>query len=912
MANEALIRRFRAKLEATVKNLKGSIDLVQFIHEELKTEPRWLDCMDDYCAFFANRKLEGNHKIQADSLAVPMFAQGNRMAAAQTSLASLILDLEKVRKGEMVVGSLTARYRPYLVRWQALSERDRRILLSDVVPAQRLAREKRDLLSDLEDAWRSKNKTTPQLADLLCFDPEFPLSREAFVAAVNVCASATGAAERNKPPPLLDALTALDEAFAAFRSYLSNNVKVPLALIQVLRWIAEGSSARTVVRIVGNQKHSSTASWSSFWEELYLDACFHGVLLGTTTPNLKPVQLAHGYFGRDLEYVLDPLSGLARQLLNKRLEFGFRKAGGFAEVHRLRRRQRLVGRYSGMQVLDELTTVAFMESLKNVQKTAPDAALKRYVQVSDARIVFRDRYRVNQSVMDAFTILWIDGSGERAIATLELHSMPGLLFRADSVAIGRLVESAFFKELAHNAQALAVFMLAYLEFLGLVLDVITAGISGGLRHVAVEFIKQRIKDKVTKEVLDAFHIENAGVRFVANAGVNMLHAPKLGAPAINATAIENAAVRGTGATERALLDPPATHGRASVVDDVPVTPPSGVPAKGSRGVEMEMEMKGGTAKNDNVVPGGDAAKKVAAKEAQNENYVPREMQATGTDGSGYRATEGSGQTGTSSGKGAKGGADPAGSSSRFTPSERLGTTPWVGGAADAAPRASRFAGSGRKPAQPPVPPRPVNTMGSGKARDFFKQNQGSKQYSDRVKAAIEKLPAKGEPRGMKGELEDIDKMIRDDFVANANESIGRSRTGTGPFVQAQRSQSNAGGRFAGVVNDEGALSLTGVTRAGEKVEFDSIDFARRTFIETKQSNVRKTVEELADQMRRQAQFSKDWNFGHIVWETYEETDISAFMKRLMDAKKRLPKDLADKIDIRNPTTAHHELLDPLD
>jgi Pre-toxin TG len=263
--------------------------------------------------------------------------------------------------------------------------------------------------------------------------------------------------------------------------------------------------------------------------------------------------------------------------------------------------------------------------------------------------------------------------------------------------------------------------------------------------------------------------------------------------------------------------------------------------------------------------------------------------------------------------------DPALPASDSTPKNELRRRkrrerrPKTAGEADARLRASRFPGSGRKPPQPPITPRPVRDMRPGKARDFFKQNRGSKGYSDRVNAAIEKLPAKGEPRGMLERLIEIDKMIRDDYVAAANEAIGRSRTGTGPFVRAQRSQSSAGGSFAGVVNDEGTLSLTGTTPDAKiRVEFDSVDFRKKTFIETKRSNVLKTVEELADQMKRQAQFSKDWNFGHIVWETFEERDVGTFLNRLQEARKRLPRDLADKIEIRNPTTAHDELFDPLD
>jgi hypothetical protein len=101
------------------------------------------------------------------------------------------------------------------------------------------------------------------------------------------------------------------------------------------------------------------------------------------------------------------------------------------------------------------------------------------------------------------------------------------------------------------------------------------------------------------------------------------------------------------------------------------------------------------------------------------------------------------------------------------------------------------------------------------------------------------------------------------------------------------------------------LTYTGQTKTGETIQIDDFDFKTRSGREVKMPLALKQAPrfddrnflKIFDQMRRQAEFTRDWDFSPYVWEMHSHEDeiVAEKIRRCLDSV------LANKIRI---TTIH--------
>lgn len=118
-----------------------------------------------------------------------------------------------------------------------------------------------------------------------------------------------------------------------------------------------------------------------------------------------------------------------------------------------------------------------------------------------------------------------DWQGRDPHALIEADTLPGFYFRCNAGTLSELHQEAFFRTLGENARGLGEFLLFYLRVLGFVLDVITAGASGGIRRVVAELAADYLIDAATEAALDITGVENPWARAVIGAAVGF--APRL-------------------------------------------------------------------------------------------------------------------------------------------------------------------------------------------------------------------------------------------------------------------------------------------------------------------------------------------------------------------------------------------------
>jgi hypothetical protein len=215
-------------------------------------------------------------------------------------------------------------------------------------------------------------------------------------------------------------------------------------------------------------------------------------------------------------------------------------------------------------------------------------------------------------------------------------------------------------------------------------------------------------------------------------------------------------------------------------------------------------------------------------------------------------------------------------------------------------------------------PESVKARGPAEALDFFRANRAT--YPDDIGELIDAADP-----GSLASVERVDLAIRQRQAAAGNERLGypavnrdvpvgidpsgqvvtepsspftATTKGHTPLVPgAQYEQSAtlaAGGRPKN-------LTFTGQTKTGEPVQIDDVNFATRTPKEIKMPLALKkdprffanNRESLVDQMRRQAQFAKDWDFSKYEWEMHTAEDKAA-AEALRD---QLPPDLAKWIHV---------------
>jgi hypothetical protein len=208
------------------------------------------------------------------------------------------------------------------------------------------------------------------------------------------------------------------------------------------------------------------------------------------------------------------------------------------------------------------------------------------------------------------------------------------------------------------------------------------------------------------------------------------------------------------------------------------------------------------------------------------------------------------------------------------------------------------------------------------ALDFFKRYRN--EYPNAVRSAIDRaIPGDAEA------VENIDRLIRDAQAQRANEATGyhpspRRTIGTDargrPITEPQSpflttTKGHAPG-VEGVEFERGAtlgekgepknLTYTGQTKTREILQIDHFDFKKRIGTEIKMPLAikkyprffRRHLDKIVDQMRRQAQWVKDWGFTKYTWEMYSAEDELTAKEALKVLEDDAP-ELAKHIEITN-------------
>ena len=247
----------------------------------------------------------------------------------------------------------------------------------------------------------------------------------------------------------------------------------------MLKWVREGGFKVVKRRDDTGTYLEPTPAWNNIWHELYLDACYYALNSAVSSKrwNLltvqksvsetrqrltkrgkqKPVPDDRLFPRDDFDFFIAPLPSFgkdsSREHIARRLEYAFLPGSDFLEVTRARRRSNRFAEFSIFELLDEFETVALENRIIAMQATDPDAITRMYIRTSAEQLIWNDKFRVGQTVMEDFTIIWIEDRDREPWVTVEFHAMRGVLFRMRSGELRTAVQNAFFKTLARNAAA---------------------------------------------------------------------------------------------------------------------------------------------------------------------------------------------------------------------------------------------------------------------------------------------------------------------------------------------------------------------------------------------------------------------------------------------------------------------------
>jgi hypothetical protein len=262
--------------------------------------------------------------------------------------------------------------------------------------------------------------------------------------------------------------------------------------------------------------------------------------------------------------------------------------------------------------------------------------------------------------------------------------------------------------------------------------------------------------------------------------------------------------------------------------------------------------------------------------------------------------------------------------------EVAGPEPGGRGPQSPQPKATEPAPTRRAPAmrRPPADlpefpqfPESVEARGPQQALDFFRANRA--RYPKSIQDAI----GRARP-GNAADAEGIDAMIRGAQVQRANRALGfrpvseRVQTGvdvagrpvsepSSPFTRTTKGHTPLvegtefeRGATLDVKGNPKNLTYEGQTKTGERVQIDDFNFRTRSGKEIKMPLAIKedprffnrNFDKIVSQMRRQAQFTKDWNFTKYEWEMYSVEDAQTAAKALRVLQQDAPT-LAEKIKI---------------
>lgn len=198
----------------------------------------------------------------------------------------------------------------------------------------------------------------------------------------------------------------------------------------------------------------------------------------------------------------------------------------------------------------------------------------------------------------------------------------------------------------------------------------------------------------------------------------------------------------------------------------------------------------------------------------------------------------------------------------------------------------------------PLPPR---RSSNAQKLDFYRGNLA--RYPEEIQQMIEAVPTTGRVKTAQSrQLAAIAAQIRALHTQEANRRVVGRRADQ-PFVQTKQAAANEGERFNAALTGGKSLNLTGMTKSGELVEFDSVRLREHRLTETKMNlSPYTTSGDVMDQMRRQATFARDWGFSQVRWEVW---DHDSFLTA-SDAHKQLSElnpELGSRIDVVNPSDA---------
>lgn len=563
---QTIVKQFADKLPRALKEEKAHLALIRYIKTDITNEPQLVGCLRHFCeSFDADGAVTRNTPRRQPGLVIcyNLFVQSTILAGQLNQLIDLIPHMANPESADEKL---------FASRWQQLSPNDQKLLREHWEKARKRLADTRTLITPLVKAFINKNKDLPKsVNELLDFNPGADAGlRQQFDAIAAACATVWARfnfhTEHLKPSP--ENLQKLDDDFANFSRFLKDKATDPLVFFQVLKWIREGGAKVVTKKVEGEKRLRAPHALLSIWEELYLEACYHAVAMAGSKNhwNLITLHQAKGLPKEDEEFFISPLRNdlaMLREKLKERIKYCLKDLEGAREIARARRRNDRYAVYSGFELLDEFETTDLGNRIAYLQKNKPEAITQKYIRTASQQLVFNDSFRVKQSVMGEFTVVWIEDDDPRLPkkVVVEFHTMDCVLFRMDASRLRAAVETAFYKTLAKNAEALKIFLLAYLELLGLVLDIVTAGMAGGFRRFLFEFVKERVKDKLTDKALDAAGIDNQALRILAGMGINALKIPKRGAGAkVEAGTADNAVGgQATGfdpKSQRSTVDPP--------------------------------------------------------------------------------------------------------------------------------------------------------------------------------------------------------------------------------------------------------------------------------------------------------------------------------------------------------------------
>lgn len=200
----------------------------------------------------------------------------------------------------------------------------------------------------------------------------------------------------------------------------------------------------------------------------------------------------------------------------------------------------------------------------------------------------------------------------------------------------------------------------------------------------------------------------------------------------------------------------------------------------------------------------------------------------------------------------------------------------------------------------PMLPRGSRNYTNEELLNFYRSNYAL--YPEEIQQMIDNIPTTGRVNtAQRKQLDAISSAISRLHTEDANFRVVGGRPDE-PFVKSKKA-GTAGDQFSAALTGNKQLNLTGQTKSGELVEFDSVRLVEHRLLETKMYlSPWTTSGDVMDQMRRQAIFAEDWGFSQVRWEVWDH-DSYLTAKHAHDELSRLNPKLGSRIDVTNPSDA---------